>query len=786
MSYIASPIERMAPTYDVVVVGSGYGGAISASRLARAGLKVCVLERGEEFQPGDFPEGPTEGMGEVQMDFADRRVGSRTALFDFRVNPDVSALIGCGVGGTSLINANVAIRPDDRVWMDKAWPDAIRADLDGGVETGYRRALDMLRPSPYPDDWQTPHKLAALERSAKHMKQKFVRAPITVNFAERAANHVGVPQPACNNCGNCVGGCNTGAKNNLLTNYLPDAVNHSAEIYTRTSVRRVERRGAKWLVRFELIEPGAMGFGAHERFVAADTVILSAGSLGSTEILLRSRAAGLPLSDRLGASFTGNGDVLGFAYNADIPIHGIGIGQGSLKGRTAPGPCISGIIDYRGSDRPLEDTMVIEEGTIPSTLGLILATSFMTAARMVGRDTDGGLKDFAMEKYRELQALVPGGSAGAVGNTQTFLVMAHDDACGRIDLVDDRARVHWPQCGSQDVFGRIDQRLYEATAALGGTYVKNPIWADRVGKSLITVHPLGGCTMGETAEQGVVDHRGRVFADRSGASVHDGLYVSDGSVVPRALGVNPFLTISALAERTAEGIASARGASITYELPSKPRQAVKAPRVGIQFTEAMRGYWTPDPSADYAAGARTGETAGNRLEFTVTVASDDLETMLASAEHRATLHGQVVAPVLSPEPLTVSGGVFQLLTVDETQQRTRNMRYHMPMATRDGTRYFMAGFKEIRDDKGFDLWADTTTLYVTVHEGSDASGAVVGRGILKIQPKDFARQLTTLKVTHAGNVFKRLKAMADFGKFFAGALYETHLGSMFSRRADED
>ena len=101
MTYIATPIDRMSRRYDVVVVGSGYGGAISASRLARAGLKVCVLERGEERQPGDFPESSLEGFREIQVDWADRRIGSPSALFDFRVNPDISVLVGCGLGGST-------------------------------------------------------------------------------------------------------------------------------------------------------------------------------------------------------------------------------------------------------------------------------------------------------------------------------------------------------------------------------------------------------------------------------------------------------------------------------------------------------------------------------------------------------------------------------------------------------------------------------------------------------------------------------------------------------------
>lgn len=718
-------------------------------------------------------------MRDIQMDWPNRRMGAQNALFDFHINPDVSVLVGCGLGGTSLINANVAILPDERVWLDKKWPEAIRADVDTRIAAGVARAREMLRPTPFPEHLATPHKLQAMDRSAKHMQAPFFRPPITVSF-EDGVNHVGVEQTACNSCGNCVGGCNRGSKNTLLMNYLPDAYNHGAEIFTGISVKRVERKGKRWLVRFDATQSGMRRFGAAASFVAAETVILSAGSLGSTEILLRSREAGLPMSDRVGHGFTGNGDVLGFAYNADIPINGVGVGSARTGG---PGPCITGVIDLRGTER-LEDAMIIEEGVIPSTLAPMLASSLFMAARMIGRDTDSGFQDYAEEKFREMKALIPGVSTGAVANTQTFLVMAHDDSCGQIGLVDDRVRINWADCGKQAIFERINNELLRATEALGGTYIRNPMWTERMGKSLITVHPLGGCGMGDTAEHGVVDDRGRVFAGRSGSEVYQGLFVSDGAVMPRSLGVNPFLTISAVAERNAAFIAEERGAQVSYDLPSRPRAVAIARKVGIEFTETMRGFVATGELADgdFQAAAKAGEAANSKLEFTATITSDDLDEMLRNRQHRAQLHGTVTAPALSAQPIRVTHGTFELLTQDPDDPRARRMTYRMPLTTESGRRLFLHGFKLVRDDKGLDVWSDTTTLFITVYDGVDETAPCVGRGILKIHPKDFATQLRTFKITNAGSIVRRLKAAADFGRFFAGALYDTY-GGVLARRS---
>jgi cholesterol oxidase len=557
---LASPHSALRSSYDVVVIGSGYGGAIAASRLARAGKRVCLLERGRERQPGEYAWRTLDAAKEMQFHSAQGHLGSRTGLFDFHVGADISALVGCGLGGTSLINAGVLIAPDPRVFDDAAWPEAYRGQA-GVLASGMARAEHMLQAAPYPASSPTLAKLAAHEASARGMNAPFNRLKIAVNFEDRV-NEAGIFQPACNNCGDCVGGCNVGAKNTLIMNYLPDAKAHGAEIFTELGVRHVERtsRGG-WRVVVQSMAHGHHGNGAAEASTGASTsgeigieaamVIVAAGTLGSTEVLLRSRERGLPLSDRLGEGFSGNGDVLGFAFNTDETIDGIGVGPHLEKG--TPGPCITGIIDLRGTDR-LEDGMIIEEGVVPSSLTPIMAASLTAASATLGVHQKHSVRESLGKLLQDLESFALGAHHGAVHRTQTYLVMAHDNAGGVMSLHSDRLKISWPGVGDQPIFERIDHELRRATAAIGGTYIRDPLWTKGLKDSLITVHPLGGCRMADTSEHGVVNHRGQVFAAAAGGEVHDGLYVADGSIVPRPLGVNPLLTISALAEHICDGL----------------------------------------------------------------------------------------------------------------------------------------------------------------------------------------------------------------------------------------
>lgn len=780
MTRLSSPIANIKAHYTAVVVGSGYGGGIAASRLARAGQRVCVLERGKEFQPGEYPDTLPEAIKEMQADLPDRHIGPHTGLYDLRVNDNINVFVGCGLGGTSLINANVSLRAEPRVFDDQRWPGAIREEAakktDTALEKGYRHAEEMLKPVPYPGSFPSLAKLEAHRKSGTALNERFYRPPINVTF-EDGVNHVGVTQSACTLCGDCISGCNYGAKNTVLMNYLPDARNHGAEIYTEVSVRRVERAANGWRVYFEPYGLGREKFDAPEMFVAADIVVLGAGTLGSTEILLRSGKAGLALSDKLGHNFTGNGDVLAFGYNTDMKIDGIGFGD-KPPGEIDPvGPCITGIIDARGKPE-LDDGMVIEEGSIPGALSPILPAVFAAGAAAFGKDMDEGFLDYIGERARELESSLRGAYHGATANTQTYLVMSHDDSDGKIRLKNDRVRIDWPDVGRKKIFKKVNGRLQDATKVLGGTFVPNPTWTELFDQRLVTVHPLGGCSMAEDAGSGVVNHKGQVFSGADGTAVHDGLYVCDGAIVPRSLGINPLFTISALAERCCALMADDHGWEINYDLPSTPPETPAAPKLGIRFTETMTGHFSTEVTDDYERGEKQGAADNSTFEFTLSVISDDLEKMLTDAAHEARMIGTATAPALSPKPLSVTEGRFNLFVRDPDVVGARRMCYRMKLTDEDGRTWFFDGYKLIHNDRGLDPWPDTTTLYITVYDGENAAASVHGKGILRILPENFARQLTTTQATNARTSKEKLEAIARFGRFFSGVLFETYGGGL--------
>ena len=782
MNKLSRPITNLKPEYDVVVIGSGYGGSIAASRFSRAGLQVCLLERGKEFQPGDYPATLGEAEKEMQIN-ADQREARKNGLYELHVSENISVFKGCGLGGTSLVNANVSIKPEERVFLDERWPAAIRNDRQS-LDDGFDRAAEMLRPMQYPvnkDGYPELAKARAMRIAAEKNGQPFRYADINVAF-ETGTNHVGVYQHKCINCGDCVTGCNHHAKSTLIMNYLPDAVNHGAEIFCNIDVKHVERVSDKWVVSFDVFGTSRENFKAPYMFVRAATVIVAGGALGSTEILLRSKQEGLDVSDSLGQRFTGNGDVLGFAYNCEDEIDGIGLGKLCNEERYQPigpvGPCITTIVDLRNQDK-LEDGMTFEEGSIPGPIATTINMSMLSLAGTIGIDTDGGFSDWLKECREEAESLIKGPYHGATNRMQTFLVMSHDDGQGRLKLKSGRLNIDWPDVGKQPIFQKVSDTMLKATTALGGKYVKNLVWNKLMNYDLITVHPLGGCCMGEDASSGVTDDTGNVYSGGSGTMTHPGLYVLDGSIVPRPLGTNPLLTISALSERACRIILQRMNRETTYDLPPVKAREFH-PQPTVQFTETMRGYFSKNEKDDFESGYEKGKLECSPFMFTLTVQAEDIiESFVKDESHTGFMAGTVVAPALSQKPLTISNGIFNLFVKDADDPRHKKMKYNMQLNTYDGRQYYFYGYKKVEDDKAFDMWKDTTVLYITVHDGSDNTAPVLGRGILKIIPIDFATQMGTIKALHTKSKLQSLLAIKSFSTFFSSNVVDTYFSKFF-------
>ncbi len=525
-------LRRAKPwQFDVLIVGSGYGASVTAARLAprlHPGHRLAVLERGQEWVPGTFPDRLPDVLDESRLNLVGKNKGQihkPTGLFNVQQFDEITILSGSGLGGSSLINANVTIRPDRDVFQQAVWPKHLRdrAYLDPYFELA-EYELGAAR-----EPWDHTHKMAAQRKAADFLGACGAHyEPAQLNITRHGGglpvlNRQGVRQRACIDCGDCLTGCNVGAKNTLAMNYLPIARRAGAEFFTQTNVHRIEKCGHYYRVYFtHHADDGRGGFHSCHGSTTTRILILGAGSIGSSEILMRSESGNLRLPARLGCSWTGNGDALGFIRGCRYRT-GIGGFSAYPTDRAPVGPTIESNLTY--PNRPLAERVLIQDGAA--------ARAYTTVLGALMRDFD-------------------------LDQTQILLGMGHDGAGGRIVLSEQGyGQVKWPELLG-GTYRRLIRREFERVAqGLGGEYRFLKVFGDR----MISVHPLGGCAMADDPAYGVVNHKGQVFDAAGGgdldprtgqARVHQGLYVIDGAMLPTSIACNPLLTISALAERSAD------------------------------------------------------------------------------------------------------------------------------------------------------------------------------------------------------------------------------------------
>jgi choline dehydrogenase-like flavoprotein len=235
--------------YDCVVIGSGYGGGVAASRMARAGQSVCLLERGQERWPGEYPSGFIDAMKQMHVsgDFAPGILkgalvegGDPTGLYHLIVGKGQNAFVGNGLGGTSLLNANIFLEADNKTMALDCWPDELKKP--DALEEYYKRAANVLEPTPYPKDWPQLPKLTTLEKQAYALgwEDNFYRPPQTTRFIG-GPNSTGVEMYPSALTGMDSTGLNDGSKSSTLVNYLSDAWNWGAEMFCECEVRYIKK-----------------------------------------------------------------------------------------------------------------------------------------------------------------------------------------------------------------------------------------------------------------------------------------------------------------------------------------------------------------------------------------------------------------------------------------------------------------------------------------------------------------------------------------------------------------
>ncbi len=523
----------MKARYDVVVIGSGFGGAITAARLAQAGRSVAVLERGRRWPRADFPR----TMGQVSRAFWQER--ETYGFLEYRAFKRMDIIQGAGVGGGSLHYFNVHIRTPPEIFARPRWPALInRAVLEPYYDLAQR--VMESRPLAPPAGMTLPLRTRAILDAAGRAGRSAAQVDIAVFTGEdRVHPHGGNVQSACTYCGSCMLGCNTHSKNTLDFTYMGLAERkHGAEVFPLHIADGIApaKGGRGYEVKFRRLDE-VPGGASEPGSVLGDRVVVAAGALGSTELLLRCRdvARTLPgLGPALGHGFSGNGDMLfGGAVGTTDPIE-----PGFGPSITARAEC-----SVNGHRITIEDLGVPDqffwflEGAVPAPrrrLGGMMRFVWNYLLNSFGARGRSSLVSTQIDNLL---------SNGRTRHLLPYLGMGTDAADGVLRLRDGAIDLDWRHGASKPMFREMERAMGEISRAAGGRYSRSVLWRWPFRK-LVTAHPLGGCNLGEDREKSVVNHCGEVWG-------HPGLYVVDGAIVPSALAVNPSLTISALAERAA-------------------------------------------------------------------------------------------------------------------------------------------------------------------------------------------------------------------------------------------
>ena len=507
--------------YDVVVIGSGFGGSVAALRLAEKGYQVCVLEAGARFEDKDFPK----TSWRVRKFLFAPRLGLN-GIQRIHKLPDVFVLCGAGVGGGSLVYANTLYQPSDEYFQDPQWAGI--TDWKKELEPWYQVARKMLGVQVNPFFSNSDR---AMQEVANQMGvgETFTLAPLGIYFGEKEdVEHVdpyfggaGPKRKSCINCGECMTGCRHNAKNTLVKNYLYFAEKLGVEIKASTTVTQISNESDLWRIKVR----NSSSWLPIGQTITADQVIVAAGAFNTQKLLHRMKSSGkLKLSDALGKLSRTNSESL------------VGAIMPTTKNDFSQGAAIT------SSFYPNKNTHVepVRYGKGSNAMGLLqtIATSSDSASIRAKqwlltalRQPTLIFKILNVRKWSERSVI-----ALVMQNLNSSVtVFESKDFLGsrKLSSKNDASNPNptWiPEANE------VAERIAYNYGGIAGGNIGNLIG------SPITAHFVGGCVIGKDADNGVIDPYHRVWG-------YPTLHIVDGSTITANLGVNPSLTITAQAER---------------------------------------------------------------------------------------------------------------------------------------------------------------------------------------------------------------------------------------------
>ncbi|MFI5181987.1 MAG: GMC oxidoreductase [Thermoanaerobaculia bacterium] len=537
----------MTTDWDYVIVGSGFGGSVSALRLVEKGYRVLVLEKGKRFTPDEYPK----TNWNVRKFFWLPSLGFR-GLFRMTFLPHVTALSGVGVGGGSLVYANTLPIPTDEFFKSPSWGHLAdwKRELAPHYDVAHRMLGTARNPLLTPPD-------EVLRDVAKEIGREWHPTDVAVWFGTPKET---VPDPyfggegpertGCESCGGCMIGCRHGAKNTLDKNYLWLAEQRGLVIEADTEVTWVKPRpGGGYEISARHGRSILPALRTPKTYTAKN-IIFAGGVLGSVELLLKLKESpdGLPrLSDRLGDFVRTNSEVLMGVVSEKNEDLSVGIAIGSIietdeHSHLEPVryPAGSGFFRLLAMPHAPGDTVTQR---FASALSMLLRHPWKTLKAWL---TPDWAKHTMILLYMRT---VEGTLRMKLGRgVRTGFARAVTTADG----TGPQARAWIPE--ATDLARKVEKRL--------GGFAQSLLTETLLGIPT-TAHILGGCCMGDSPTSGVIDHRHRVFG-------YEGLYVIDGSAMSANPGVNPSLTITALAERAMTFIPPKEGAVLPKPAPLPP------------------------------------------------------------------------------------------------------------------------------------------------------------------------------------------------------------------------